>query len=440
MTVIDLGRVDHEGDDPPAGSRPGLWRRPGWRRWLVAVVTVGCVLTVTGSARPEPRGLVQLWEVPFTLEANSYQATGDDVFVFDRAGARPLTARDARTGAVRWSIPNGDFTGPADAGAGVLLVRAGATVVNLMDPGGSVYSRELSRDTVAVEASTGRQLWRQTGEVVTLVGAAALLVEWGESGDRARRIRLVRLSDGGTVWSRDSTAVTWAVDTTPGARPDRLLTVTAQGRAEVLVPADGSVVTTGTLLSPGPIGPEDYSSVAIEGRRLYQDRTVNGRTTVSAYDLDTLRWVWRVQQSPGGSFGCGPVVCTIDGDSISGHDRATGSRLWRLPGLSGLYPLTGDRLLAEDGQNRLTVVAARTGQLLAELGRGRPVWDAQGRPSRLIAGTRQPPGRTAVSSLDPTTGEVVLRGTVPPAQNCRADRDLLICVTEDNRLTVTRIG
>ena len=363
MTVIDLGRVDHEGDGPPAGSRPALWRRPGWRWWLVAVIMAGCVLTVTGSARPEPRGLVQLWEIPFSRETNSYLASGDDVFVFDRAGARPLTARDARTGAVRWSIPNGDLTGPADAEAeaGVLLARAGPTVVNLMDPGGSVYSRELSRDTVAVEASTGRQLWRQTGEVVSLVGAAVLLVEWAESGGRARRIRLVGLRDGGTVWSRDTTAVSWAVDTRPGIRPDRLLTVTAQGRAEVLVPADGSVVTTGTLLPPGPIGPEDYSSVAVEGRQLHQDRTVNGRTTVSAYDLDTLRRVWRVRQSPGGSFGCGPVVCTIDGDSISGHDRATGARLWRLPGLSGLYPLTGDRLLAEDEQNRLTVVAAAPG-------------------------------------------------------------------------------
>ena len=68
------------------------------------------------------------------------------------------------------------------------------------------------------------------------------------------------------------------------------------------------------------------------------------------------------------------------------------------------------------------------------------MWDAQGRPRNLIAGTRQPPGRTAVSSLDPATGEVVLRGTVPPAQNCRTDRDRLTCVTEDNRLTVTQVG
>jgi hypothetical protein len=69
-----------------------------------------------------------------------------------------------------------------------------------------------------------------------------------------------------------------------------------------------------------------------------------------------------------------------------------------------------------------------------------PVWDEQGRVTYLIAGTLQPPGLTSVSSFDPASTEVVLRGTVAPAQTCRSERDLLTCVTEDNRLAVTALS
>jgi outer membrane protein assembly factor BamB len=439
VTVIDLGRVD---DDPPTASRPRPLRRPEWRRLLVAVVAVCCVLTVTGSARPDPRGLVQLWDVPFAPEADAYQSSGDQVFVLDLSGDQRLTAHDARTGAVRWSAAAGDSFGLAGVGAGALLMQARPAVIKRVEADGSSFVREFSRDTVAVDTATGRQLWRQPGEIMTIVDDRALLLEWDRTGEQARRIRAVRLRDGGTVWSRDSVGVvSWTVDRTPGVRNDRLLTVTAQGRAVVIAPADGSVVTTGTLPRPGVGRDDDHSSVTLQGRRLYQDRTVGGRTTFTAYDVDTLRRLWIVQQPSGFSFGCGPVVCISDGDSISGHDRATGARLWWLPGASGVYSLSGDRLLAEEQQGaQHTVVEGTTGRRVAVLGRGAPVWDARGHLAYLIAGTLQPPGLTSVSSLDPVTAEVVLRGTVASAQSCRNDRDLLTCVTEDNRLTVTDLG
>ena len=442
MTVIELGRVDREGEDPPAASGPRPLRRPEWRRLLVGVVAVCCVLTVTGSARPDPRGLVQLWDVPFALDANAYLQSGDDVFVLDHSGDGRLTAHDARSGAVRWSIATGGSSGLAGIEAGALLMRAGLTVINHVEPDGSSSSREFSRDTVAVDTATGRQLWRQPGEIMTIVDDHALLLELDGTGERARLIRMVRLRDGGAVWSRERTgAVSWTIDMTPGVRADRLFTVTAQGRAEVIALTDGSVVTTGTLPQPRVPRTEDQSAVTVQGRQLYRDSTVRGRTTITAYDLDTLRQLWTVEQPSGGSFGCGPVVCVSDGESIFGHDRATGARLWRLSGTSGVYPLTGGRLLAAEEQGaRHTVLAGTTGRRLAELGRGMPVWDSQGRLTYLIAGTLQPPGRTSVSGFDPASAGVVLRGTVASAQTCRAERDLLTCVTEDNRLAVTDVG
>jgi outer membrane protein assembly factor BamB len=437
MTVIDLGRVGHEGDDPPAGFRPRMLRRHEWRRLLLVVVAVGCVLTVTGSARPDPRGLVQLWDVPFALDTDSYQLSGNDVYVLDRSGGGQLTAHDARTGAVRWSAPAGGATGLVGARAGAVLMRADSTVISEEKPDGSSSFREFSRETVAVDPATGRQLWRGPGETMTVLDDHALLLEWDGTGERARRTRLVRLRDGGTVWSRDgSNAVSWAIDPAPGVRADRLVTVTAEGRAEVIALADGSVVTIGTLPRPG-----ESSFITMHAQQLYQDRTVNGRTTITAYDVDTLSRQWTVEQPSGGSFGCGPVACFSDGEAIQGHDRATGARLWRLSGISNVYPLTGGRLLARAEQGAWhTVVAGTTGRRVTELGRGMPVWDPQGHLTYLIAGTRQPPGLTSVSSFDPATAKVVLRGTVASAQTCRADQGLLTCVTEDNRLAVTDVG
>ncbi|MEU4215182.1 PQQ-binding-like beta-propeller repeat protein [Actinoplanes sp. NPDC026623] len=442
MTVIDLGRADHDGADPPAPFRLRPLRRRERRRLLVVVVAVFCVLTATGSARPDPRGLVQLWDVPFALDANQYQLSGDDVFVLDRSGDRRLTARDARTGAVHWSTVVGESSELAGVEAGALLMAASLTAINHVEPDGSPFTREFSRETVAVDAATGRELWRQPGEIAATVGDRVLLLEWDEVGERSRRIRMVRLRDGGTVWSRDGAgAVSWTVDMTPGVRVDRLFTVSAGGLAEVIALTDGSVVTTGTLAPPGVGQTEDHSVVTVQGRQLYQDRTGRGRTTTTAYDIDTLRQLWTIDEPAGGSFGCGPVLCLLDGESISGHDRATGALLWRLTKTAAVYPLTGGRLLSEDEHGaRHTVLEGATGRRLAELGRGKPVWDSQGRLTYLIAGTLQPPGRTSVSSIDPESAEVVLRGTVAPAQTCRNERDLLICVTEDNRLAVTDVG
>jgi outer membrane protein assembly factor BamB len=413
MTVIDLSRVD-----PPAASRPR--RRPDWRRLVVAAVAVCCVLTVTGSARPDPRGLAQLWDVPFSLETDSYQLSGDVVHVLGTSGERRLTAYDSRTGAVRWSIAAGDLSDLSGIAAGALLTRGA--------PDGS---------TVALDSATGRRLWRLPGDLVTVLGDRAVLLEVNGTGEQARRIRMVRMADGGTVWSRDlSGTIAWTTD-----RADRLLTVTARGRAEMITLADGAVVTTGTVPWPALKQAADRAYLTLQGRQLFQDRAAGGRTTVTAYDAGTLRQLWTIDQPSGGSFDCGAVVCIMDGESISGHDRATGARLWRLPRASTAFALPGGRLLAEEGRgSRHPVLDGTTGRRLADLGRGEPVWDPRGHLTYLIAGTRQPSGRTSVSSVDPVTAEVVLRGTVAPAQQCRSDRGLLTCVTDDNRLTVTDVG
>lgn len=445
MAVIELGFVASHGDEPSAEpARPR--RRAELRRVLVALVAVCCVLTVTGSARPHPRGLTQLWSIPYSPEADGYRLIGDTLYVLSQTGERRLTAHDIRTGAVRWSTANVEHSSWVTAvEGGVLLMPTSISMISGKDPDGMTYSREVRRDTVAIDAATGRRLWQKAGEFMTALGDRVLLAEWDETGERARRLRMVRLRDGGTIWSRDrGDLASWSTDTTPGTRPDRLVTVTAQGRVEVIALADGLVVTTGTLPWPAARN-NDYSTITVQGRRFYLDQTVRSRSTVTAYDTDTLRRLWAVEQaSSGGSFGCGPVVCILDGKSTSGHDRATGARIWQLSKSTSTYPLAnGQLLIDEDNGARRALMDAATGRRLADLGTGMPVWDPLGRAMPyLVARTTQPPGRTSVSSFDPATGAVTLRGAIPQTLDfgCQNEADLLVCPTQDNQLIVTDVG
>jgi outer membrane protein assembly factor BamB len=94
MTLIELGEVSSGSPDPSAAPR-----RADIRRIAVAAVAALCVLTVTGSERPEPRSLPTLWatsvgNAPFTL-------TADTVYVLQETST--LTAYSAADGAPRWT-------------------------------------------------------------------------------------------------------------------------------------------------------------------------------------------------------------------------------------------------------------------------------------------------------------------------------------------------
>jgi outer membrane protein assembly factor BamB len=447
MAVIELGIVNPDGDppEPEPGRRP--LGRPELRRLLVALVAVCCVLTVTGSARPDPRGLPQLWATPFGPETDTFRLSGDSVYVLNQQTGRRLSAYDARTGAVRWSTAAvEDTTWINVIAGGMLLMPSGVTTVTHQEPDGSWSSREFNRTTTAINTATGRPAWTRPGEITAMLGDRVLLSEWDEAGEQTRRLGLVRLRDGGPVWTRERGDVAlWTTDTTPGVQAERLVTLTEQGRAEVISPADGSVVATGKLPWAGEPLNNNYSTFTVQGHRLYLDQTVQNRSTVTAYDTETLRRLWSVEQkTSGGSYGCGPVVCVSDGTSMSGHDRDTGERLWHLPGVASSYPLLGDRMVVEeDGGSRRRLIDARTGRPLADLGVAMPVWDSSARTTPyVIARTAEPLGLTSVSSFDPGSAEVVLRGAIPRVldYSCQNEGDLLACVTEDNQLAVTDVG
>jgi outer membrane protein assembly factor BamB len=449
MAVIELGLVNSGGDEPAPGAEPRPMRRADRRRLLAAVVAICCVLTVTGSARPEPQGPVELWTAPFAPEADTFRLAGDSVYVLSRAGGSRLTARDARTGRERWTTTDIESSAWLNViQAGVLMLPAGTVAVSHEESDGTVSTRDFNRDTVAIDTATGRSLWHRRGEVSATFGNSdqVLLTEWNETGERAEGLKVIRVRDGSTVWSRTRGDLEfWMTDTTAGADPERLVTVNAQGMVEVLSLADGGVVTTGRIPWTARPKEDEYSSVNVQGQRLFVDQTVRNTSSVSVYDLDTLRPLWHVEQAtPGGSYLCGPVVCLSDAEGTSGYEPETGKLRWRLPGAGSGAPLPDGRLMIESlGSARRTLVDAMTGRLLADLGTAMPVWDTLGRTTPyLIADTTDPPDRSSVSSFHPATGEVLLRGTIAPVLDygCQHEGGLLACVTQNNQLAVTDVG
>ncbi|MET8152967.1 PQQ-binding-like beta-propeller repeat protein [Actinoplanes sp. NPDC049668] len=445
MTVIELGLVTDGGDQPPVDRPRRRLRRSELRRALVAAVAVLCAVTVTGSARPVSHSPVRLWSTPYRDGAETFTVAGGAVYVLSQSGATRLTAYDLSTGAVRWSnssLGDAKWLGPVQAG--VLLLPAAYSTALLDDPDGTEVSREFSRETVAVDTATGRQLWRGTGELAVAAGGRALLTQWSDDGGRVDTLRVVRLADGGMVWSRPAEGLeSWSTEGLFQDRADRLVTASASGDVEVRDLADGSLVAAATL--PWSAPDTRNTAVTVDGHRLYVEHS-GGRTTVTAYDTETLRRLWHIEpDSPGGSYSCGPVFCVNGPQGTAGYDRDTGELRWRIPGSANAFPFTGGQLMVDDDQSgaRHHLVDAATGRRLVDLGTASPVWNFPIAVSPyLLTRTREPLGLMAVSRFDARSGQVLLIGAMPPVieYGCQNEGTLLACATQDGRLAVTDVG
>ncbi|AGL20588.1 PQQ-binding-like beta-propeller repeat protein [Actinoplanes sp. N902-109] len=452
MGVIELGLVTGEQEPPALAERHRLGSPREIRRVLVAAVALVCLLAVTASAPPRSHGPAQLWSIPMAGGNESYTMTADHVYVFTNApGGRRLSAYELRTGTMLWST-----TVMADASwlgaikSGVLLLPAGTQSVEFDTDDGGQGFREFTRETIAIDAATGRELWRLPGEYSVATDRQVLLAEWDDSGAVARTLRVAGLRDGVTAWTQTGHGVhTWVAADTGDA--SRLITATADGLVEVRGFADGRLVTSGQLPWQKPPGTGERSTdISIEDhllvvRNMIHDN-IGDRAVVAAYDTGTLRERWHVDSTGfGGSYGCGPVMCLNDSAGISGYDPATGARRWHRPGLGYAILISHDRLIVDEGQDgtRHSVVDARTGATLAGLGDGMVVWDYEdvGEQTYVLRRTADPPGLTAVGEVDGRTGKVILRGTVDQVQDygCQSAGELLACSTVDGRLTITDI-
>lgn len=446
MTVIELGELTPGSDLPTAV--PHGYNRHAVRLLALFAVTVLCVLTATGSARPESTMLRTLWSIPYG-EADRYALTGDSLYATTRATGDRLTAYDLATGKVRWSAPMPEPNGwliSADA-AGILLLSADRVAKEVDMPDGTSYLSEYYRQTVAVDGRTGAELWRAPGETFAITRTAVLLVDRaGPDGDTTSALRLVGLRDGAVRWSRHDTEIARTTPAGPDPYdPDLLVTVSATGEAEVLRMSDGSRTAAGRIAFRATRPSEgEFVDVFADDRNLYL-RTASGRgDSLAAYPLATLRESWRQYGvARVAAYPCGAVVCGMEAPGLTAFDPDTGRQLWTEPKTVSVWPIGPGRLVSDGGSSDVySLVDDVTGRRVAWLGPGLPVASADGTTAYLLRDTRSPVGGTAVLRVDLETGEVGLRGAIDRITDygCTATATTLACSTLGGALVVVGVG
>jgi outer membrane protein assembly factor BamB len=446
MTVIELGDLASGSDQPkppesPRGFDPRLVRRVG-----VALAALLCVLGVTASARPgPPHGLRALWSIPFSF-GDRFALTADTLYTGVEDAAGELAAYDLADGVKRWSKRPPDPTAwPTFAdSAGVVLVPNGRVAQQVGAPDGSTYFNAFYTETIALDASTGTELWRRPGEVYTTTADAVLLSGRDAAGVETQTLRLVRIRDGGVIWTRSGVAAERV--TTGGAdpvRPDLLLTVTPSGGVDVLRLADATRIGGGQVdWEAGSPQGGIFADVFLDGGRVYVRVAGPRGSSLTAYALDTFRQLWRIDDTATvAAYPCGAVVCSIERDAFAAYDPATGAVRWRSDSVRNAFPAGPGQLLVDAGIRR-ALIDDGTGRRLADFGDSIPVQDVDGRVSYLLHVTAAPPGRTSVSRVDLATGAVELRGAIDRVNDagCLAAADRLACPTVAGRLIVTAVG
>ena len=302
--------------------------------------------------------------------------------------------------------------------------------------------------TTAVEASTGRQLWKAGGEVQAVAAASVLLADRDSTGDYVT-VRLVDARTGAEIWRHAAGGALHLNVQNEGPSPILVILADRAGRTTVLRYADGSVINEKNLPwtpTDTVAGADTYLTIADD--LVLVSRNSPSRAQVTAYRAGSLERLWETEMSSYSYIAeCGPVLCHADTGGLYGLDPRTGRRLWHLPGF-GAGVMVGDRLIAEEMADppRQVVVDPATGTPIGPGGVGYPMRAEEYAGSMLLLHrVYGDPMRDAVDYLDLTTGEITRVGLlnafadVEQRWRCGSIGEYLAC-ERDGRLVVTAVG
>jgi putative pyrroloquinoline-quinone binding quinoprotein len=426
MALIDLDDVAGAAADPvPAPVLPRLRRR------VLAVLAVAGLVALAASAPPAPSLVRPLWAAAFR-PGDTLAVDGGTVYLnrAGPAGPRAVTAVDLPTGRTRWSSPAG--TRIADR-----AVRKAGDV--LLVPTLSPAERS---GTIALDATTGRQLWQSDGDAApSVAGADVLLAETDRSG-ATTGLRLVGLRDGREAWRRAIPPAEQWTTLADNGRPTSVVTVSKTGATTVYGYADGTVRHRGRIPWNGV-----YSTTLFPaGPYLVVVRTASAQTVATVYRAADLRPLWRSDELVGYVTGCGTLICTAGAPGVTAREPATGREIWRRTDLNFVWDLGGGRMLLSAAANLASattvLVDAATGRAIGRPFGGQQAFSADRAGSLLLLrGTRTQPARTVLNRLDLATGRQTALGAVErfAEQDCRGAPGYLLC-PRGNTLTVTAVG
>ena len=339
--VIELDReraeVPLEGLGPP--SR--------WRGLAVAVVALvsGTVL-VAAAPLPGSR-LIELARIDPSA-VTTMRMTDSMLVAVMRDGGPHLAGYQLADGALRWSVPLPLDSVDVQVG-GELTVVDDVVLLSISDT--SATTR-----TVAMDATSGRELWRSDLPPIPGLGGggrvvlAAYVDPDGRPGEQVYRgttgpwlpllLRAVDARTGRLVWTyRVPAGWQTALPSDPAG------TVPAGGFVVVSPSGQGTTVDLGTgaprasaaidstaVLRRGLGELPTWLTLGVYGDLLVLVTVSGGRPVLAAYRLDTLapQWTSTVSAVNVNVGRCGPWLCAGDGHSIHAVALATGAPAWTL--------------------------------------------------------------------------------------------------------------
>jgi outer membrane protein assembly factor BamB len=437
---VALIELDLYAPPEPAPGRPPAGRH----RWIGLALVLILALALTGAA-PETSVLWRRTGVaPIDEPAGGYLIVNGRLFTFDATGTRlvtsawsmdPLRRLWSRATTVRVQSQNefqpglGWSVSPA-AGDDVLL--------------------QSERNSTVVDARTGRVRWTLPEIVRPLAdGNTGLVYEQqfrpGTEYDKEKGAQgPLYFSDDGVFHTEPPVRTTLlAVDlrtgrerwrsTVPGpavavGAPSDLhaVLVVTSSRLQLLDANTGSVLRDRGLAGPAPrdLSPGDIFDNLV----LVRHGAPGNGGTVTAYSTRTLAPLWqRPEPIEGGPAFCDAVLCEYDADGVSVLDPATGRPRWHTTDDAGLVARGPDVVEVVNGGTRpLRVRDAITGSVLVELGQWTySTFSAQDAP--LVVGHLV--GGRSVFGVLPPGGHAVepLGYSATPVTDCASDDRFVVC-------------
>lgn len=443
--TIELGELPMAGAEPDIDGPPHRIDRRTVRKVGLVLIALVCVLGVTGSTRPEPRGVRSLWSVP-NIDGYGTTLTEDTLYVSHPVGSEVrMTAYELATGKARWSIRSDADPSVVDApGVGLVLMPGDRRTVTVEEDNG-VYTTEFATTTTAVDAHTGATRWTMPGDVMSVWGETALIADYTDRG-ALRRLRLLRLTDRTTIWTRDTPGLQAQGIGLDGRRPDRIVTVAGNGEVVVTRFSDGAPLAAGRIPWEAPRPSEGYWNEVIPmDDYLVVNRSQGERASVSIYRMDTMTRLWERRSTNGYPFPCGAAICINQGDRVVSYDAATGTERWGVSGgFNAWQPAEGRMVLEKSDGDGQRLIDADTGAQVGDPVKGNIIWNWQAQRSSalfLLEPTSSPEMRTAVTRWDLATGRTYLLGTIAHQYEYRCQTlDHYLACTNGGKVEVTAVG
>ncbi|MCX4385910.1 PQQ-like beta-propeller repeat protein [Micromonospora peucetia] len=428
MTLIDLGELRDEPDrDLPPPRPPRAVGRP----LRVALALVFLVATVAGAAPVSERVSVV---VPARLGAEAF-LDDDRLYVVEPAEGEPEGTVEVRA----YTLPE---RAPADDAPPVPVWRSRVPAAGRFwqvqtGPGVVLFSVTGDRDdgqTVALDAGTGHERWRQPG-YPWWDPTGVLLIQTG--GEEGGVVRSVDPASGQALWSVPTPreGATYSVRSGLGGP---IVLAFPGGRIEVRELRSGALQHAADLRLDEPAG---HTMVTHDLLLVVRPRA----GVVTAYGLDGLRLRWEARLPLVEHVqDCGELLCAHRGNGgFSAVDPATGAVRWIGQRWFGVLSAQGGRLLAvAPGPvgDRFGVLDAATGRQVADLGTWQLMpWFADDR--LLAVRPAAAGGGLVVAHLDVAAGRARVLDVLRDASgDCRGDADTVSCRLRTGEFGAWRYG